>query len=87
MKIVKKSEISEAVINSVIKYYSEQASKQDGVSVDKLPYSDNLAAIVSKVNNENRLYQVTEKEAYFLLINLRKTRKLPKLFREYEKAA
>ncbi len=86
MKIIK-LEISEAVINSVIKYYSQQALMEDGVSVDKLPYSENLASIVKKTNSENKLYQVTEKEAYFLLINLRKTRKLPKLFREDEKAA
>lgn len=88
MKILeKKAQITEAAINSIVKAYSYQASRENGLSVDKLPYSENIAEITRKVNIENRLCQVTEKEVYFLLINLRKTRKLPKLFREDEKVA
>ncbi len=64
--------IPSSVLTVLIKKYTEQGLRKDGMSVDKHP------SVKEKI---------TEKDIYFLLLFLRKTRRLPKLFRSKEDLA
>ncbi len=78
-------QLSASVITLVLKYYTEQGLRSDGLSVDNLAYSKNIKEIVDSVNRDpDTKQQVGEQDVYSLLLFLRKTRKLPKLFRAKE---
>jgi len=79
---IEQPEMPASAMALVLKKYTEQALRKDGLSVDNLAYSKNLCDMVDAVNADPSINKlVTEKDIYFLLLFLRKTRRLPKLFR------
>lgn len=65
----------------IVKMYVEQAITPSGLSVDKLAYSDQIREMVTDVNAKYPERPLAEKDIYNILMFLRKTGKLPKVFR------
>lgn len=66
---------------NIVKMYVEQAIAANGLSVDKLAYSDQIRKMVADLNAKYPENPLTEKDIYDILMFLRKTGKLPKVFR------
>src|SRR5262249_17038702 len=85
---IKQPELPSGVVALILKKYTEQALRKNGLSVDNLAYSNNLKDIVQAINSDPLVAEpVTEKDIYLLLLFLRKTKRLPKLFRSSQEIA